>query len=165
VGGTELNIGILDRAMNAEACTTIHKTFALASVFVALICTAASCGPGKSDVSLTRCAFSDPEFTTSLGICDLAAEYYVAVHEWPLTRAQLEEQWKKMFEEEKGKMAPEEAKELSGFFDCFTLLDLRKKGDNLVLRYRFKIDGKTVDQRVTLRPEPTADEILHAASD
>jgi hypothetical protein len=150
--------------MSTYARATIHKGFALASVLALLVCTAASCGPGKSDMR-SRCAFADPEFTTTLGICNIVAEYYVAKHEWPLSKPQLEEQWKRMLEEEKDQMSPEEAKEASEFFDRFTLLDLRKKGDNLVFHYRFKIDKKRVDQRITLTPGPTADEILQTASD
>ena len=116
-------------------------------------------------MSEPRCAFADPKFTTSLGICNIVAEYYVTRHEWPLSKAQLEEQWKKMLEPEKEKMPMEEVRELSDFLERFTLLDLRKKGDNLVFHYRFQLDEKTVDQKVMLKPGPTVDQILQAASD
>lgn len=99
-----------------------------------------------------------------MGICNLAAEYYVAHHEWPLTRAQVDEQNRRLLERAKAEMSSEEAKELSEFLDRFTLLDLRKQGDDLVLHYRFKIKRKTVDQTITLRPRPTTDEILEAAT-
>jgi len=111
-----------------------------------------------------RCAFADPEFTTSMGICNLAAEYYVAHREWPLSKAQLREQNSQLLETERAQMSPEEAQELSGFLDRFTLLDLRKRGEDLLLHYRFKIEQRTVDHTVTLRPRETADEILEAAT-
>ena len=94
-----------------------------------------------------------------MGICNLAAEYYVAHHEWPLSKAQLEEQNRRLLEGARAQMSSEEATELSEFLDRFTFLDLRKSGEDLVMRYRFKVDRKTVDQTVTLRPRPTADEI------
>lgn len=95
------------------------------------------------------------------------AEYYVANHEWPLNRAQLEEQWRRMLEQTKNEKPPEEAKELSGFFERFTRLDLRKQGDDLIFRYRFKTDGmaKAIDQTVTFKSGASADEILQAATE
>jgi len=110
-----------------------------------------------------HCAFADPETTTSLGICNLAAEYYVAKQQWPLSKEQLEEQNQRMLAQA-GELPPEEAKELSEFLGRFTFLDMKRQGENLVLHYRFSIDKKTVDQTVTLRPKPTADEILEAAT-
>jgi len=111
-----------------------------------------------------RCAFADPEFTSSMGICSLVAEYYVAQREWPLTKAQLEDQHRRLLEKERAQMSAEEVQELSAFLDRFTLVDLRKRGEDLVFHYRFKIERKTVDQTVTFRPRPTADEILEAAT-
>ena len=99
-----------------------------------------------------------------MGICNLAAEYYVAHREWPLSRAQFEEQNRRLPETERPQMSPEEAQELSGFLDRCTLLDLRRSGEDLVLHYRFKIERRTVDQTVTLRPRETADKILEAAT-
>src|SRR5438132_12944925 len=69
--------------------TTMKRGFQLASVLVAVACTAASCGPRHSAMSGPRCAFGDPEFTSSMGICNLVAEYHVAQRKWPLTKAQL----------------------------------------------------------------------------
>ena len=139
---------------------------AFVAVLLALMCVAASCGPARPIGSGPRCAFSDPEFTTSLGICNIVAEYYVANHEWPLNCAQLEEQWRKMLEQTKNEIPPEEAKELSAFFERFTRLDLRKQGNDLIFHFRFKTDGpaKTIDQTVTFKPGASADEILRAAS-
>jgi hypothetical protein len=111
-----------------------------------------------------RCAFADPEFTTSMGICNLVAEYYVAHREWPLSKAQLEDQNRQLLETERAQMSPEEVQERSGFLGRFILLDLRKSGDDLLFHYRFKIEQRTVDQTVTLRPRKTADEILEATT-
>lgn len=61
-------------------------------------------------------------------------------------------------------MSAEEAKDISEFLQPFTLITFRKKGENLVLRYRFNVENKTVAQTVTLRPRATADEILQAAT-
>lgn len=47
----------------------------------------------------------------------------------------------------------------------FTLLEFEKKNDKLLLHYRFKIDKKTIDMKVKLKPEPTADEIVQSATD
>ena len=154
----------LDHLMNATIKTAMKRGFRLASVLILLACTAASCGPRRSAMSGPRCAFADPEFTTSMGICNLAAEYYVAHREWPLSRAQFEEQNRRLPETERPQMSPEEAQELSGFLDRCTLLDLRRSGEDLVLHYRFKIERRTVDQTVTLRPRETTDEILEAAT-
>ena len=143
---------------------TIKRICTIAAGLALLACTAASCGPRHSAAVEARCAFSDPEFTTSMGICNLAAEYYVAHHKWPLTKAQLDEQNRRLLEKARAEMSSEEAKELSEFLDRFTLLDLRKQGDDLVLHYRFKIKRKTVDRTITLRPRLTTDEILEAAT-
>ena len=100
----------------------------------------------------------------SMGICHLAAEYYVAHREWPLSKAQLEEQLKRSLEKERAQMPAEVTEDISEFLDRFTFLDFRTRGENLVLHYRFKIDGKTVDQIVTIPTKPTTDEILEAAT-
>ena len=150
--------------MSATIYTAAKRGFRFACVLALLACTAASCGPQRSAMTGPRCAFADPEFTTSLGICNLAAEYYVAHLEWPLSKAQLEEQNRRLLEKERSQMSAGDAQELSAFLDRFTLLDLRKSGDGLVFHYRFKIEGKTVDQTVTFRPRQTADEILQAAT-
>ena len=55
--------------------------FAFVAVLLALMCVAASCGPARQVGSGPRCAFADPQFTTSLGIRNIVAEYYVANHE------------------------------------------------------------------------------------
>ncbi len=69
-----------------------------------------------------------------------------------------------MLEEARNDMPPAGAKDMSEFSERFTLLELKRKGDNLVLHYRFQIEKKTVDQKVTLRPKPTAEEILESAT-
>jgi hypothetical protein len=150
--------------MTPNRYAALKSGFKFATVLAALTCVAASCGPRHSAMSGPRCAFADPEATTSMGICNLAAEYYVAHHEWPLSKAQLEEQNRQLLEGARAQMSWEEATELSEFLDRFTFLDLRKSGQDLVMRYRFKVERKTVDQTVTLRPRATADEILQAAT-
>lgn len=140
--------------MNTDTRITIRKVCKFASIVTALACTAASCVTGKSLRSEPRCGFADPELMTSFGICDLVAEHYIAKHEWPLSKAQLEEQARKMLPQE----------DTSEFFGQFTLLEFKKKDDNLILHYRFRIDKKAVDQTVTLKPKPTADAILQSMS-
>ena len=76
----------------------------------------------------------------------------------------MEHQNKRLIEEARQQMSTEETKEISEFLERFTLITFRKKGENLVLRYRFKVERKTVDQTVTLRPRATADEILQGAT-
>jgi hypothetical protein len=150
--------------MNTDLHAAFKRGFKFAAALTALACAAASCGPRHTTMSDPHCAFADPEVTTSIGICNLAAEYYVSHHEWPLTKAQLEEQHKQMLDAARVQMSADEAQELSGFLEHFTLLDLRKSGEDLVLHYRFKVEQRTVDQTVTLKPRSTADDILQAAT-
>lgn len=140
--------------------------FAFATVLLTLVCVAASCGPARPVGRGPHCAFSDPEFTTSLGICNIVAEYYAANHEWPTTRAQLDRQWKTMLESDKKETSPEQTKDLSEFLARFTLLDFRKKDDRLVFHFRFKGEApkRVVSQTVTFKPGTTAEEILQSAT-
>ena len=132
-----------------------------------LACTAASCGPEKNENAVMgpHCAFADPECTTLLAICEIVAQYYLAHHEWPDSKPQLEEQWNIMLAQEKEKMPAEEVKEAAGFFDRFTLIDLRKKGDNLRCHFRFKIENKSFDRKFTFRPGSTAEEIISSSTE
>jgi hypothetical protein len=59
---------------------------------------------------------------------------------------------------------PPESMESSAFLDQFTILELREKGKNLILHYRFKGDKKTIEHNLTLRPGTTSDQIIHEAS-
>lgn len=155
-----------NRSSRRGAALWVHRAF----VFAALACTAASCGTQRSASTMHRvesgphCAFADPQFMTSLGVCYFAAGYYVAHREWPLTEAQLKEQLTKELEADKADASSEDKQDGLKFFDCFTLLDLRKSGDDLVMHYRFNIERKTVDQTVTLRPKQSVDDILQAAT-
>src|SRR5262249_13252032 len=124
---------------------TMKRTCQLVCLLAAMACTAVSCGPEHADVNRPHCAFADPEFTTSLGICNLVAEYYVAHGEWPLTKAQLQEQHMLLLEKEKSRLPAEDYQEASAFLDRFTLLNLRKSGEDLVFHYRFKMDRKKID--------------------
>src|SRR5262245_14632099 len=144
----------------------IRRCGALAVSLAILGCTAASCGPEKTEQTVVgpHCAFADPECTTLLGICEVVARYYLAHHEWPEAKPQLEEQWNSMLDQEKEKMPAEEVKEAAGFFDRFTLIDLRKKGDNLRCHFRFKIENKSFERKFTLRPGLTADEIMSSST-
>src|SRR5262249_34953488 len=141
----------------------VNRWFQLVLILVALACAAASCEPPRVATSGPRCGFADPEFATALAVCDLVAEYYVTHHEWPLTRGELEEQLRRSLEEEKPHITADEGRKASTFVNQFTLLDMRKIGNQLRFRYRFEVDGKTVDHMVTFTPGPTADEILHDA--
>lgn len=150
--------------MKARARKVVENGLKFALIFTVLASIAASCRPPQEVTAGPHCGFADPEATTHMGICNLAAEYYVAHHEWPLSKAQLEDQNKRLIEQARPEMSAGEAKDISEFLERFTLISLRKKGENLVLRYRFKVQKKTVDQTVTLRPRATADEILQAAT-
>lgn len=147
---------------------TIHaamkRIFQVVSALALLVCTAASCGPPRSAMSGPRCAFADPACTTSMGICYLVAEYYVEQREWPVSKAQLEEQLRRLLEKESARTSAEVALELSAFLDRFTLLDFGQHGENLVIHYRFKIDRKTIDQTVMFKPRSTANEIIEAVA-
>ncbi len=168
--------------MNPNLHAAIRKASSFAVILTLLACTAASCRPQTPVIGEPHCAFADPELMTALGISTLAAEYYVAHHEWPLSQVQLHDQLDKMLEDDKeemleetkGEMPPEEVNQEAKFLERFTLLEMRKTGRNLVIHYRFRIDTpavsrykiepKMVDQTVHLKPRSTADEILQAAS-
>jgi hypothetical protein len=153
----------------------------LAAILVVLACTASSCGPrnladrpaASPDAPATkslqpvshepRCAFADPVASTQLAICDIVAEYYVAHRQWPLTKAQLQEQIDHEFVD-KSQLSAEEVHNLSTFLDQFTILDFNQHGKKLMLHYNFKADEKTVNQTVTFRPKLTSDEILRSAT-
>jgi hypothetical protein len=99
---------------------------------------------------------------SSAGICSLVAEYYIVHPDWPRAKAQLEEQLKRMLNKERSQLSAEEFMVGAGFLDRFTVLEFRKRGDNLVFRYRFKVERKTTEQMVTFKSRPAADEILGA---
>lgn len=111
------------------------------------------------------CGFSDPETSSSLGICYLAAEYYVAHGEWPSSREQLAVESRSLLESGQGDISDDETVEISSFMNRFEFVELRKKGKDLVIRYRFNHDGKTVDQSVMLRPKATVDEIIQSVTE
>lgn len=150
--------------MNTDRHTTLKRAIQFALVYFAFACTVACWGPRHSPRSGPRCGFADPELTTRMGICYLAAEYYVAHREWPLTKAQLQEQMTKILKEDRAPMSAEELQGISGFLDRFTLLDLRKRGEDLMIHYRLRVERKRVDEKLTLSPRPTADEIIQAAT-
>src|SRR4026208_1970309 len=119
---------VADYAMSANIRNTTASRFTAVSTVAILSCTAAACGPGRVVGIGPQCAFSDPEFTTSLGICNLAAEYYLAKQEWPLSKEQLEEQNQRVLAQA-GELPPEQAKEWSEFLGRFTLLDMKRQGE------------------------------------
>ena len=137
----------------------------LAIAVLACACIAASCKPTHPIANGPHCAFADPAVTTSLGICNIVAEYYLAHHKWPQSKAQLEAQWRTMLDSAKQNIPQDEAAELSSFLTRFTLLDFREQDNNLIFRFRFKAGdtGKITDQTVTFKPGLTADEILQSA--
>jgi hypothetical protein len=137
--------------------------FRVAFLIVILACTAACCGPRDTATSGSRCAFADPVMSTQLALLATVADYYIAHQQWPLTKAQLQEQLDREFED-KSQLSAEEVHDLSTFLDQFTILDFHRHGKNLVFHYHFKIDQKTVDQTVTFRPKPTSDEIMQTAT-
>jgi len=148
--------------MIAIVYSSIRKGLGLVTILAMLACTAASCGPKRTEIGGPHCAFSDPDFMTQFRVCTVVAQYYVDKHEWPSSKAELKQQWREMVDAEKG---TPETMESSEFLDQFTILELRKKGQNLMLHYSFKGDKKTIDQRLTLRPGATSDQIIHEASD
>jgi hypothetical protein len=144
--------------------TIIRKGLRLTAALVILVCTAASCSPKKIATVETHCAFADPKFMTLYRVCTVAAEYYLAKHEWPDNKTKLDEQWHKMLDEDK-ETSPEN-KDSPDFFDqFFTQMDLDVKYGNLVIHCSFKLDDKTIKQRIVLRPGATTDQIMETASD
>lgn len=107
-----------------------------------------------------HCGFADPKLMTCLTVCDLVAEYYITHHEWPLTKAQLQEQLAKMLEAERAHKPADQLLDSSEFFGRFNLLDLNKNGEDLTMSVRFTVEHATTGLKVTFTPAPTADEIL-----
>ncbi len=133
-------------------------------LLVAALALAACHTPQPTDREMPRCGFSDPETMATLGILDLVAEYYVAHSAWPSSREQLKAQLQVMLKEGKADLTPEEAKAVPQFLDRYTLLEFRAKGAHLVLRYRFKVERKTIDHTVVLKSGRTADEIIQKSA-
>lgn len=100
-----------------------------------------------------------------MGICMLAGEYYIAHGQWPDTREHLEVQTQSLLELAQGDVTDDEAVEIASFLDRFDLVELHKKDKNLVIHYRIKIDKKTVDHTLLLRPKATVDEIIQSATE
>jgi len=134
-------------------------------MLLAVVLALAACHtPQPTDRDMPKCGFSDPETMGNLGILDLVAEYYVAHHAWPSSREQLKAQLQVMLKEAKADLTPEEAKALPQFVDHYTLLEFHRKGANLVLRYRFKVERRIVESTVILKPGRTADEIIERSA-
>jgi hypothetical protein len=147
-----------------RAYPAIQRRLDLILAVAMLVCTAASCGQKTVENYRSHCAFADPDFMTQFRVCTVVAQYYVDKHEWPSNKAELKQQWQEMLNAEKEK-APPETVESSDFLDQFTILELRKNDQNLMLHYSFKGDKKTFDQRLTLKPGATSDQIIHEATD
>ncbi|WP_147263762.1 hypothetical protein [Roseimicrobium gellanilyticum] len=135
----------------------------LASVAALLACTMVSCVHPGTPKTQHACGFSDPEMMATMGICMLAGEYYIAHGQWPATREHLEVQTQSVLELAQGDVTDDEAVEIASFLDRFDLVELHKKGKNLVIHYRITIDKKTVENTLMLRPKATVDEIIHSS--
>ena len=148
--------------MSSRTKTLIRAWLIFASGLIVLVCTAASCEPKTAKTDNPHCAFSDPEFMTTWRVCTVAAEYYAANHEWPTSKAQLAQQWRKMLAAETN--ATPEQLESPDYFDQFTLLDLGKKRKNLIIHYIINVDTNSFNHRIILKPGTTSDEILQTGS-
>jgi hypothetical protein len=134
-------------------------------VLLAVTLALAACRtPQPADREMLRCGFSDPETMATLGILDLVAEYYVAHHAWPSSREQLKAQLQVMLKEGKADLTPEEAKAVPQFLDRYTLLEFHRQGLNLMLHYRFKVEGKVTEETAILKPGRTADGIIERSA-
>lgn len=141
---------------------TLKIALLLAAAFLATACH----GPWGKEKAQPRCGFSDPHFMTSVGLCQLVAEYYVAHRQWPLTREQLGtqlERWKKEAQTES--QTEEDKQELAGFLDRFSRLELRANDENLVVRFRFRIDHQTTSDTLVFYPGATKDEIIESITE
>jgi hypothetical protein len=129
-----------------------------------MVCTAASCSPEKAISGGPHCAFADPHCMTSLGVCYISAEYYVEHRKWPESRGDLEKEFDKLAKQ--GQTAHPAADRTTAveFFAPFTRLDLKKRGDALLLSYSFKIDEEVTRQKVLIRPGTNVDEMMQAAN-
>jgi hypothetical protein len=157
--------GTLRRVGSENPTQLMKPSLLLASLIAILGCTMTSCVSPEASKMPATCGFSDPETCASLGICYLTAEYYVAHGEWPASREQLAAQSRSLLESGQGDISDDEAVEISSFMNRFDLVELHKKDKNLVIRYRFNLDGKTVGQSIMLQPRPTVDEIIQSATE
>ena len=130
------------------------------ALFVAALALTACHTPQTTGRGTAWCGLSDPETMGNLGLIDVVAEYYVAHHQWPSSKAQLNTQLQAMLKESKADITPKEAKGVSEFLDLFTLLEFHSRGNNLVVHYRLKVERRTIEHTVVLKPGRTADEII-----
>jgi hypothetical protein len=101
---------------------------------------------------------------TSLGVCYISAEYYVEHWKWPESRGDLEKEFDKLAKQEQTAHPAADCTTAAEFFAPFTRLDLKKRGDALLLSYSFKIDEKVTRQKVLIRPGTNVDEMMQAAN-
>ena len=97
-----------------------------------------------------------------MGIYSLVAEYYVRHRQWPLEKAQLEQQLKVTMAEAKEEMSVEETREGAAFLKHFTMLEFLSHEEDLVLHYRLRVGRKVIERKVRFVPRHTADDILQA---
>lgn len=69
-----LGVGPHDQRMKARSRKILGNGVSFALLFTILASLAGSCGPPREVTSGPRCGFADPEVTTHMGICNLAAE-------------------------------------------------------------------------------------------
>lgn len=108
-----------------------------------------------------RCGFADIRLTASMFIGNLVAEYYVAHQQWPRTREQLEAQLRSRTPDP---LSAEEIEESAALLKLFHRIDLRPRGDHLLLHFRFQNEDENTTQTLLLKPRPTVDEILESAT-
>ena len=132
---------------------------------LATACALTACHTPHPSPSEFRCGFSDPETMANLGICEFAAEYYVAHHRWPFSKAQMQSQVQVDLKELKSEITPEEAKALTQFLDHYTVLEFHPKGADLILHYRVRVERRNFEHTVILQPGRTTDEILERSTD
>lgn len=112
-----------------------------------------------------HCAFSDEPFMTMLTITSCATEYFTANHAWPTTTQQLRTQLQRTAATTPPSAEKPSAKNIDLFFACFTQIELKPQGRDLLLSARYRVHGKAYGHRILLHPGRNTDEMLQASSE
>jgi hypothetical protein len=110
-----------------------------------------------------HCAFSDEPFMIMFTITSCATEYFATHHAWPTTTQQLRSQLERTATTLRAADKPS-AKDIDRFFARFSNIEL-KRGRDLLLGVRYRVQDKGYSHRILLHPGRNPDEMLQASSE
>ena len=134
---------------------TLRPAMKLLATSVLFLLAATASLRADPPISTPHCAFADEQFMTITNVCVFAAEYYLAHHCWPRSRAQLQAQARRLYTQ----------RETDEFFARFSRLDLQPQDPSLRVDMRFRASGQVRSQSVVLHPGKSTDAILQTATE